>query len=94
MAVALINNVPNARSQARLLATSKKESGAWFQALPVSSLGLRMDDETVRVAVGLRLGTLFTDHTSAATVDWKWTVLAPMASVAGGVREGTHAMQL
>ncbi len=36
---------------------STKESGAWLRALPVSSLGLRMDDNTVWVAVGLRLGT-------------------------------------
>ena len=56
-AQALTNDAPDARSRARLLAASRKESGAWLQALPVSSLGLRMDDETVRVAVGLRLGT-------------------------------------
>ena len=29
----------------------------WLRALPVSLVGLRMDDDTVRVAVGLRLGT-------------------------------------
>ena len=33
-----------------------RESGAWLNALPVASLGLRFDNEVVRVAVGLRLG--------------------------------------
>ncbi len=40
---------------ARLLLVSDKESGAWLRALPVSFLGLRMDDNTVHIAVGLRL---------------------------------------
>ena len=31
-------------------------SGAWFQALPASSLGLRLGDDELRIAVGLRLG--------------------------------------
>ena len=45
------------RSCARLLAAATKESGASLHALAVTSLGLRMDDHTTRVAVGLRLGT-------------------------------------
>ena len=36
-------------------ATTMKESGAWVHALPMSSLGLRMDDN-VCVATGLHLG--------------------------------------
>ena len=42
---------------ARLLATSTKESGAWLNVIAVTTLDLRMNDHTVSVAVGLRLGT-------------------------------------
>ena len=46
----------DARARARLLASSTRESGVWLDVLPISSLGLRMDNDTIRVAVGLRLG--------------------------------------
>ena len=49
-------------TQARLLAASRKESGAWLQTLPVSSLGLRMEDDVFRVATGLRLGAPIYQH--------------------------------
>lgn len=39
-----------------MLAAFVAKSGAWLNTLPNSSLGLRMDDNTVRVAVGLCLG--------------------------------------
>jgi hypothetical protein len=42
--------------KARILATRAPHSGDWLYALPISSCGLRLDDEAVRVAVGLRLG--------------------------------------
>ena len=41
---------------AHFLAVANPASGAWLNALPIVSLGLRMDDEVVRVAVGLRFG--------------------------------------
>ena len=44
------------KPHARLLAAPSKESGAWLHAVPVSSLGLKMDNSAVRVAFGLHLG--------------------------------------
>ena len=54
-AESLLVNAPEPSSRTRLLASSVKESGAWLNALPISSLGLRMDDNTIRVSIGLRL---------------------------------------
>ena len=38
------------------MATAQKESGAWLNALPVSSLGTLLDPESFRVAIALRVG--------------------------------------
>ena len=41
---------------ASFLAALSPHSGDWLQAMPISSCGLRLDDEAVRIGVGLRLG--------------------------------------
>ena len=52
----LLEKAADTKCQARLLAVSAKETGAWFNALPISSLGLWMDDDVIRIAAGHRLG--------------------------------------
>ena len=44
-------------ARAHLLSSQQKESGAWLTAPPLSALGLRMDNDTIRVGVGLCLGS-------------------------------------
>ena len=68
---------PDATALARLLAACRRESGAWLHTLPIASLGLRMDDEVVRVAMGLRLGATLCHphecHLCGARVDCQGT---------------------
>ena len=52
----LFKNTSDHLDRVRLLAATCKESGAWLNALPISSLGLRIDDTTVRISMSLRLG--------------------------------------
>ena len=51
----LLDSSPNQQAKARLLAVANPESGAWLNAFPIPSLGLRMEDGVIRIAVGLRL---------------------------------------
>ena len=43
-------------NKARLLACQAPHSGDWLNAWPITACGLRLDNEAIRVAVGLRLG--------------------------------------
>ncbi len=56
MAESLLNEASDNIERARLLAAKDKTSGG-LHAFPVSSLGLRSDYSSLRVAVGLSLVT-------------------------------------
>ena len=53
----IFSNATDLRDRARLQACRQKESSAWLTAPPVSTLGLRMCNTTIRVATSLRLGS-------------------------------------
>ena len=75
MANSLLENAPDAQSRARLNQRVRRLNA--LNALPISSLGLRMDDNTIRVSVGLRLGT---------------TLCHPHACLHCGADLGTHGL--
>ena len=52
----LLEASPDVLTKAQILASSTKEAGAWLHTIPLSSLDLCMDDDTMRIVVGLRLG--------------------------------------
>src|SRR5260221_3634242 len=47
---------PDAYNRARLLAVSAPHGSDWLYALPITSCGLRLDDEAIGIACGVRLG--------------------------------------
>jgi len=57
--------------KSRFLAAVAPHSGDWLLALPIANCGLRLDDEAVRVAVGMRLGLALCAPHSCDQVDAK-----------------------
>ena len=74
---AVLADAPDNHHKARVLAAAAPHAGDWLHALPISNCGLRLDDECIRVAVGLRLGLIFANHTHAPVVHW-WMLAAHM----------------
>ena len=44
------------KDRARLLAVSSKNSSDWLHAFPIPSMGLKLDDNTLKISCALRLG--------------------------------------
>jgi len=53
---AVWNSADEPTFQRRLAAVSAPHSGDWLHAIPIASCGLKLDDEAIRIAVGIRLG--------------------------------------
>ena len=51
----LIESAPTQVKRAIITAVSSENSSEWLNAIPVASLGLKLDDRTLRIAVCLRL---------------------------------------
>jgi len=62
----------DATQKARYLASVAPHSGDWLLALPITSCGLRLDDEAVRVAIGARLGLSYTQVQLWSGGGWHW----------------------
>ena len=59
-----MNSNLNDQSKARLLSVASAEAGAWLNVLPVPSLGTKLDDESLPIALGLHLGAaIVVEHT-------------------------------
>ena len=53
----LITSAPTKQDKARLLAVSSVNALDWLYALPIPSLGLKLDPMTLKISCSLRLGS-------------------------------------
>src|SRR6218665_1855621 len=80
--------------QARIKAPQSSHTSDWLYALPMSARGLRLDDETVRVAVGLRLGVAICEpHVCACGAQVSSRGAHGLSCSLGFGRQARHAQQ-
>ena len=58
IAAKLLSKCASSADGARLLASQSSGSGAWLEALPLASIGLKLDDTSLGIAASLRIGAL------------------------------------
>ena len=56
IAAKLLSKCASSSDRARLLASQSSGSGAWLEALPITSIGLKLDDTSLGIAASLRIG--------------------------------------
>ena len=56
IAAKLLSKCASSSDRARLLASQSSGSGAWLEALPLTSIGLKLDDTSLAIAASLRIG--------------------------------------
>ena len=83
----LLEAATDSITRARLLSTATKESGAWLNVLPIPHLGTKLDDDSILIATGLRLGATLLWNTPVSA-GLRWTGRERMVLVA--VRVGAE----
>jgi len=58
----ILSGTSSDTDKARFLAASSPHTGDWLHAPPIASVGLRLSDEAVRVAVAHRWGARLVNH--------------------------------
>ena len=53
----LLNKQTVPAERARLIAVASEHASDWLNAIPLPSLGLKLDNTSLRIAFGLRLGS-------------------------------------
>ena len=89
----LLASQPDDYNRARLLAASAPHSVDWLHVLPIASCGLRLGNNAIRVAVGLRLGANLCDPhdcTCGAFVDCRGS--HGMSCKRGSAKLARHAI--